>query len=89
MICAYRILILLLFQFNPFASISCLLILDDVDSFCMFLLRVRSLEHSLKELREQEDETMAGQRGGRFAKWIACNEELRKKAGLEPPEKLK
>lgn len=51
-------------------------------------LEVRSLEHSLKEMREQEDETLAGQRGGRIQKWIASNEEARKKAGLSAPEKL-
>ena len=38
---------------------------------------------------EEEDETMAGQRGGRIAKWIASSEESRKKAGLDAPEKLK
>lgn len=55
----------------------------------MFSVVLRSLEHHLKELREEEDETMAGQRGGRIAKWIASNEASRKKAGLTGPEVLK
>ena len=50
---------------------------------------LRSLEHSLKEMREQQDETMAGQRGSRIAKWTQSSAELRQKAGLSSPEKLK
>lgn len=49
----------------------------------------RSLEHSLKLLREEQDETMAGQRGSRMAKWIQSTADARKKAGLSEPEKLK
>ena len=43
----------------------------------------------MKEMREQQDETMAGQRGSRIAKWIQSSAELRQKAGLSSPEKLK
>lgn len=53
------------------------------------LLPRRSLEYQLKELREEQDELMAGQRASRIAKWIQYCSEAREKAGLEPLEKLK
>lgn len=40
-------------------------------------------------MRELSGETMSGQRGSRWAKWIASTEPSRAKAGLEAPTTLK
>lgn len=42
----------------------------------------------MKDIREAEDNMMAGQRGSRLAKWIRLGEESRKKAGLGEPEAI-
>ena len=58
--------------------------------FCFrFFSQSRTLEHELKEIREQEDEMLAGQRGSRLAKWIAASDSVRQQAGLTAPEAMK
>lgn len=48
----------------------------------------RSLEHQLQEIRADEDEMLAGQRGSRVSKWIQHSKDVREKVGLSAPEKL-
>lgn len=47
------------------------------------MLLLRSLEHQLKCLREENDEMHAGQRGARLAKWIARSKEIAEKTGVQ------
>ena len=46
------------------------------------------MEMELKQLREENDEMMAGQRASRISKWISSTEQVRKEAGLTAPESL-
>ena len=59
------------------------------ESLASVLFHPRTLEHELKEIREQEDEMLAGQRGSRLAKWIATSDDVRQQAGLTAPEAMK
>lgn len=51
-------------------------------------LHLRTMEMELKQLREENDEMMAGQRASRISKWISSTEQVRKEAGLTAPESL-
>ena len=57
---------------------------------CMFLSWTccRNLEHQLKEIRMNQDEMMAGQRGSRISKWIQHSSTMRDRAGWQAPEKI-
>lgn len=50
---------------------------------------LRTLESQLKEIREQNDEMYAGQRGSRISKWIERSKTFLDQSGVAAPVRLK